>query len=188
MTRATGSAGFGDHRVRSRRPRASTGFRHEAIFYSGDAAFVSATSPFLRQGIEANEPALVVVSGSKIDALRDELGDEAGSVQFADMEDVGLNPVRIIALWQRFVERHAPPGHPVRGIGEPLWSERSPAEMAECQRHERLLNLAFTNTRDFWLLCPYDSESLDESVIEEARHGHSYLSEGGSGSCASDRR
>jgi hypothetical protein len=107
VTRATGSAGFGDHRVRSRRPRASTGFRHEAIFYSGDAAFVSATSPFLRQGIEANEPALVVVSGSKIDALRDELGDEAGSVQFADMEDVGLNPVRIIALWQRFVERHA---------------------------------------------------------------------------------
>jgi hypothetical protein len=42
----------------------------------------------------------------------------------------------------------------------------------ERQRHEALLNLAFAGAADFWLLCPYDTEALDGSVIDEAHHSH----------------
>ena len=61
---------------------------------------------------------------------------------------------------------------PLRGIGEPIWADRSPAELVECQRHEALLNLAFAGTDGFRLLCPYDAARLDRDVIEEAERTH----------------
>ena len=63
-------------------------------------------------------------------------------------------------------------GRRLRGIGEPIWADRSPDELVECQRHEALLNLAFADAGDFWLLCPYDVDALDPDVIAEAHHSH----------------
>jgi anti-sigma regulatory factor (Ser/Thr protein kinase) len=63
------------------------------------------------------------------------------------------------------------PGTTVHGIGEPLWADRSPAELAECQLHEALLNAAFAQA-DFRLMCPYDATNLGAEVLEEARRTH----------------
>ena len=86
-----------------------------------------------------------MVGTEKIAALRDELGDRATEVRFADMLDVGANPARIIPAWRAFVDEHGGEGRPVRGIGEPIWAGRSADEMTECERHEALLNLAFVD-------------------------------------------
>jgi anti-sigma regulatory factor (Ser/Thr protein kinase) len=94
-------------------------------------------------------------------------------VVFADMEDVGTNPARIIPAWTDFVGRHA--GRRLRGIGEPIWAQRSPAELVECQRHESLLNVAFAGHGGFTLMCPYDTEALDENVVAEARRSHPFI-------------
>ena len=60
------------------------------------------------------------------------------------MEVIGRNPARIIPAWRRFVADHATEdGGGMRGIGEPIWAERALDELAECQLHEWLLNLAF---------------------------------------------
>jgi anti-sigma regulatory factor (Ser/Thr protein kinase) len=67
------------------------------------------------------------------------------------------------------------PGRKVRGIGEPIWPERNPAELVECQHHESLLNLAFADTSGFHLVCPYDVSALDPEVIHEARCSHPFL-------------
>ena len=56
---------------------------------------------------------MVVVSARKIDLLRQSLGALAPGVQFADMDDIGLNPARIIPAWTEFVAAHD--GRPVRG-------------------------------------------------------------------------
>jgi anti-sigma regulatory factor (Ser/Thr protein kinase) len=88
------------------------------------------------------------------------------------MEEVGRNPARIIPMWRRFVDENAGPGVPVRGIGEPIWPGQSADELSECQRHESLLNVAFGDGRAWSLLCPYDSRSLPDDVLEEARRSH----------------
>ena len=114
-----------------------------------------------------------MVSAAKIARLREELGpDAAEQVTFADMAGVGGNPARIIPAWREFVDAHGGHGRRLRGIGEPIWAQRSPAELVECQRHEALLNLAFAGAEDFWLLCPYDVDALDPGVIERAHHSH----------------
>jgi anti-sigma regulatory factor (Ser/Thr protein kinase) len=149
------------------------GFRHEAFFYADENEFVSGAAAFLHDGVRATEPALVVVSARKIDLLRKQLKADAGQVIFADMADVGLNPARIIPAWREFVNEYG--DRPLRGIGEPIWAERSPAELVECQRHESLLNVAFAGGAEFTLMCPYDTTALDPMVLDEARRSHPIL-------------
>jgi len=150
------------------------GYRHEAFLYSGQAEFVSGTISFVRRALSAGDPVLVVVSGEKIGLLRQELGAEAGNVSFADMACVGDNPARIIAVWQAFVVAHAG-ARQLWGIGEPVHPKRSPTELAECQLHEALLNVAFDAATPFWLLCPYDLEALAADVIDEAQRTHPFI-------------
>jgi anti-sigma regulatory factor (Ser/Thr protein kinase) len=161
-------------------------FRHEALFYAGRDDFVHRTGAFLRDAVETEEPALVVVDAAKIALLREELGDAAAGVQFADMAEVGANPARIIPAWREFVTRSAPTGRRLRGIGEPIWPERTAAELAECERHESLLNVAFAGSPSWWLLCPYDTEALDPAVVEEARRTHPFVRENGVGRESAD--
>jgi anti-sigma regulatory factor (Ser/Thr protein kinase) len=150
------------------------GYRHEAFLYSGMSEFLTGTMSFIRRAVNAGDPILVVVSGSKIDILRRELGAEAESVTFADMADVGGNPARIIAAWQAFVQAHSGAAQ-LWGLGEPVGPGRSPTELAECQLHEALLNVAFDASTPFWLLCPYDLEALTADVIDEAHRTHPFV-------------
>jgi anti-sigma regulatory factor (Ser/Thr protein kinase) len=158
----------------------TTAFRHEALLYAGEEGFLAGVLPFVRDAVAAGEPILVAVSAAKIELLRAALGEEsAAHVHVADMSLLGANPARIIPAWRRFVDDHAAAGRRVRGIGEPVWPGRTPAEMVECQRHESLLNLAFADTPGFWLLCAYDTEALDGPVIAETRCSHPHVDEAG---------
>ncbi|MEA2656177.1 MAG: hypothetical protein QOI23_1542 [Chloroflexota bacterium] len=163
-------------------------FRHEALLYAGMADFLAGTVPFVRGGLEAGEPVLVVESAAKIALLRAELGSDAGSVVFADMAGVGANPARIIPAWRDFVNQHGAGGRRLRGIGEPIWNGRTSLELIECQRHESLLNTAFATGDPWWLLCPYDTEAMDPSVIDEARRSHPYVTDGNTFQRSNDYR
>ena len=172
--------GVGDNKVTvTPAPPAETvgGYRHEAFLYSGLPEFLSGTLSFIRRAVSAGDPVLVVVSAAKIDLLRQQLGAEAGHVAFADMADVGDNPARIIAVWQAFVQGNAEAAQ-LCGIGEPVHPERSPTEIAECELHEALLNVAFDAATPFWLLCPYDLEALAADVIDEAQRTHPFVAHG----------
>jgi anti-sigma regulatory factor (Ser/Thr protein kinase) len=155
-------------------PDSTPQFRHEALFYDGEDEFVAATAAFVREGVDRGEPALVVVGTRKLERLREELGP-IERVQFADMGVVGQNPARIIPAWHAFVAAHAAPGVGLRGVGEPIFPERSAAELVECQRHESLLNLAFARADAFWLVCPYDVAALPPEVLREARRSHPFF-------------
>jgi anti-sigma regulatory factor (Ser/Thr protein kinase) len=153
---------------------APSSFRHEALLYRGLEEFVAETVAFVDDGVRAGEPVLVAVSRPKIDLLRGALGDRSRDVAFVDMADLGRNPARIIPAWRRFVDANADRDG-LRGVGEPIWAQRSAAELAESQRHEALLNLALADVRGLQLLCPYDLDALDAPVVEEARRTHAFV-------------
>jgi anti-sigma regulatory factor (Ser/Thr protein kinase) len=156
----------------------TSAFAHEALLYADDDAFLDGAMPFVREGLEADEPTLLVLTPDKLDSIKDELNGDGERVLFADMAEVGANPARIIPAWRQFVDAYGDDG-PVRGIGEPIWRGRTPDELVECQRHEALLNLAFAEDSSFRLLCPYDTTVLDEAVIEEAARSHPVVVEHG---------
>jgi anti-sigma regulatory factor (Ser/Thr protein kinase) len=153
------------------------GFQHTALIYEGAEDYLQGTLPFLREALEAGEPALVAVGREQTELLQDALGDRAEQVRFAAMEEAGRNPASIIPLWQQFIEESG--GRSVRGIGEPVWAARSPAALEECQRHESLLNVAFAPHSAWSLLCPYDAGSLGDEVLEKVAVSHRCLTRGG---------
>jgi anti-sigma regulatory factor (Ser/Thr protein kinase) len=163
--------------IQALRDETAGGYRHEAFLYSGLPEFLSGTTSFIRRAVNARDPVLVVVSSEKVGLLRERLGDESALVDFADMAEVGDNPARIIAAWQDFVAGHPGSGQ-LWGVGEPVHPDRSPTELAECQLHEALLNVAFDAATRFWLLCPYDLEALADDVINDAQRSHPYIAQG----------
>ncbi len=170
-------------RLRLNRHGVTDGFRHEALIYSSDAEFVAGTVPFVAAGRDAGEPVLVAAVRERLDLLRLALGSHGHTdgIAFLEFDELGRNPARIIPAWRRFYDAAASGGGRVRGIGEPIWTGRSGAEIEECRRHESLLNLAFADAEGFWLRCPYDRSSLDPEVIAGACRTHPQLCEAGSG-------
>ena len=152
-------------------------FHHEALFYAGDDEFVERCRAFALEGLDRDEPVLVMAGSRKLELLREALGERADRAHFADMEVVGRNPARIIPAWGRFVAANSQgtASGPMRGIGEPIWADRKPDELVECQLHEALLNLAFA-AAEFQLICPYDTTALPDHVLAEARRSHPIIS------------
>lgn len=132
---------------------APAGFRHDAFVYSDDEDFVRHAAPFVRDGLAAGEAVLVALPEVRITRLREELGSDAEPVTFVDISRTGRNPARIIAVWRTLLDQH--PGRPVRGLGEPAYPGRTPAELDEAKLHETLLNVAFEHAGQFRLRCPY---------------------------------
>lgn len=153
-------------------------FRHGLLLYGGPQEYLDGILPFLSDGRESGAPMLVVVPGARMRLLRDALGPDSADIRFADMAEVGANPARLITLWQDFLSQPGGDG-PVRGVAEPVWPGRGPAELVECQGHEALLNLAFAGAHSFDLLCPYDDALLETSVLQEAMEAHPYRFAGG---------
>jgi anti-sigma regulatory factor (Ser/Thr protein kinase) len=153
-------------------------FSHQAFFYADVAEFLDQACGFVRDGLERDEAVLVATGGERLAALRHLFGSEP-DVGLADMAEVGVNPARIIPLWRDFLDANAAAGRTVRGIGEPIWTGRSEAELAECHQHEALLNVAFAGGPGWRLLCPYDVSGLSPDVVQEARGTHPVLLESG---------
>jgi anti-sigma regulatory factor (Ser/Thr protein kinase) len=163
---------------------ANAGFRHEALLYSGQQEFLAGSLSFIQQGTAHREAVLVAVSQDKIDLLRQALGPEAAAVRFADMAEIGRNPATILPVWSDFVDESARSGRHCRGIGEPVWPDRDAAALAECRKHEALLNVAFGGGFGWRLMCPYDTETLSASVIADACATHPFLAERDASRCS----
>jgi anti-sigma regulatory factor (Ser/Thr protein kinase) len=154
-------------------------FRHDALLYDGDEAFLAGALPFIYAGLEAEDPVVVAVDRAKIGLLKSELGGDAGDVQFANIREIGSNPARLIPVWKQFIDARAGEGRRFRGIGEPVWHGRTEAELVECHRHESLVNLAFAGVPALSLMCPYDTGSLGVDVIADMHCSHPTVFEAG---------
>jgi anti-sigma regulatory factor (Ser/Thr protein kinase) len=155
--------------------RANTGYVHDVMLWSRADAFVRDTVDFVRAGLLSDERVLVALPAPRLRAVRAALGEGARHVAFADMEELGSNPARILAAWVQFVAESG--DHPSRGVGEPLWVGRTLVEVSECQLHEALLNDAIPASAPLWLRCPYEVGALPTEVVDEALSSHPWVAE-----------
>ena len=153
------------------------GLSHPALFYADDESYVAGTVPFLREAVEAGQPAMMAAPPSRLELVQAHLGTAASDVVFHDMTVAGRNPGRIIAgVLREFADRNADHDD-VRIIGEPIWAARSPEEYAAAVQHEALINVALAD-HPVTVLCPYDTSTLDRVVIADAARTHPVLTEG----------
>jgi anti-sigma regulatory factor (Ser/Thr protein kinase) len=146
-------------------------FRHEAFVFSADEEFVARVTAFAREGLDGGEAVVIAEPPDRLEQVRDALADDADEVVFVDLGEVGGNPGRLIALWQRCLDGHVL-DRPLRGVGQPLWPGRAAAEVLECEMHEILLNRTFGNGPGWRLLCPYDATYDDPALAASLAQAH----------------
>jgi anti-sigma regulatory factor (Ser/Thr protein kinase) len=168
------------------RPAGAGGFAHETFFYRETGEFVTGVAGFARGGLAADEVVVVAAPRPRVDAVRDALAGDAARVQFLDMAEVGGNPARIIAVWAAALDTAIAAGRGLRGVGEPAFAGRRPAELVECQLHELLLNEAFDPGPAWRLVCPYDESALPPAVCAGARRAHPVCASPGGRAPSSD--
>ena len=107
-------------------------FAHEVVFYDGPDEHARAVLPFITDGLEHDERVVVALLPDVTAEVDGALGGDSG-VEFLDMAQLGANPALIIPAWRSLVAGRN--GRGIRGVGEPIWSGRRPAEVAEAQLH-----------------------------------------------------
>jgi anti-sigma regulatory factor (Ser/Thr protein kinase) len=157
----------------------SPGFRHEALFYVDDDELLAGVLPAIRDAVVRGAGVLIALPRQPARVLREGLGPMAHHVAFADAEEIGRNPGRLIPGWRDFVHANTRNGGPPLGIAEPVWEGRSAAEIVECARHETLLNIAFDDGPEWRLICTYNVAGLEPDVLAHARRTHPHLVEHG---------
>jgi anti-sigma regulatory factor (Ser/Thr protein kinase) len=144
---------------------------HAALLYRRPEQLRSALEGFLREASAAGEPCLVALPARHLEELGDTMRATGASLRVEDMGEMGRNPARLIPGLLDWLDEQS---GPARVVSEALWPERSYAEVAECMRHEALLNVALAD-RPVSVLCPYDAEHLDGEILAGAELTHPRL-------------
>jgi anti-sigma regulatory factor (Ser/Thr protein kinase) len=158
------------------------GFLHRALLYRGAAEFRASIERYLRGGQARAEPVLIATAPTKVSWLRREFNGDTAGVAFTDMTELGRNPARIIPAIRGFMDRY--PGRRIRCVGEPVWPDRSAAELREATRYEALVNTAFSGS-PATVVCLYDSAELTSSVLDDAGCTHPAVLRGSAEECSS---
>lgn len=153
-----------------------SGAVHEALIYHRAQELVTAATAFLRAGIVADAPVLVVLGGREQVLLRDALGRDGVAIEWVEPADWYTFPAHTLRRAYQFAQRH--PGRTPRIIGEVVWAGRSAVEITEWARYEALVTAAFPATP---VLCAYDATALDPAILATAGQTHPFLRDTGDG-------
>lgn len=151
---------------------AAAGFRHQGCVYGSDAEFLATAVPFVRDGLRLGEPVLVATPTANLRLLTAVLGADADRIAVAEPAYFGRRPARVAEALHRYWTRHrstAPTGA-VRVVAEPDRAGGSGDDTA-WPHAEAGFNVALAGTR-IWMICPYDTRTVDAGVVADACRTH----------------
>jgi transcriptional regulator with XRE-family HTH domain len=145
---------------------------HQALPYASDEEFLAAAVPFVEAGVAADEPVLAVTSSRNLRLLR--AATDMSAVTCAKARTWYRSPPAALAGYRQFVSNRIDEGrHWVRILGEPIWSERTAAEVRAWTRYEALLSIAFADMAAT-IVCPYDLREVQPAICAEAKQTHPF--------------
>jgi transcriptional regulator with XRE-family HTH domain len=152
--------------------RGPTMLDHSVFPYSTDDQFRTIVGSFIAEGIERSEAILAVTTGPNIELLREQLGDDAQSVDFVDASAFYSTPAGALEGFREFSAAKLERGAAwVRVVGEPMWAGSSGAEVRLWTRYESLFNLVFAGS-PLSVVCPYDERSVAPEIVRQALLTH----------------
>jgi anti-sigma regulatory factor (Ser/Thr protein kinase) len=144
---------------------------HDALLYGTDEALMDTLVPWLREGLEREDAAVVAATAPHIDQFRDALGADESSVSFVSSDDLYVHPAQTIASWQRMLSETADSGVAfTRIVGEVQFGATTDLQTS-WTRYESALNAVFEHS-PAWIVCPYDTRTLPSDVIDRAWRTH----------------
>ena len=148
---------------------------HRALIYTTPEGFLDGALPFVEDGLDRDERVLTVTTPRNREALARALGARAGAVEFRDSDEWYRAPSHTLLAYERYLQYVD--SARVRILGEPIWSDLSPAAIREWTRYESIINVEFSFA-PVSFLCPYDVGALPERIVADARRTHPELCTG----------
>ncbi|WP_131740390.1 anti-sigma factor RsbA family regulatory protein [Actinomadura roseirufa] len=145
---------------------------HRAFMYSGPEDFLAVTVPFLESGLESGQAVVAVAREPNLTALRDTFAGHGTAIEYFDSAAFYRHPVRTLRDYQAIVKRSEP--RSVCALAEPVWGRWDERQTLEWIRYESLINVVFAGS-GARALCPYDTATLPDDVLAEARRTHPLL-------------
>lgn len=144
-------------------------YRHEAVPYQGQQAFLSCCSAVADRAADHDEQLMFIVSAAKTESLRQTLGSAHDEVTYLDADEQVRNPARLLSLLDGF--RSGGRQRRCIGVHEPALAG-TPATLAETRFGENLLNSPALQSWNLAVLCMYDATGLDDAARTEMRRSH----------------
>ena len=152
----------------------SGGFPHDALLYDSVDHLVATIVPFVRDGLDAGDAAVLAVRADSTALLREALGDDPRVVVLDEDRVYGPRTPAAITSFRRLAKEYGPGGgRRVRVVGE---IDFGPTERdwLEWERYESVINEALRGW-DLWGVCVYDTHRHPAAVLESARRTHGQL-------------
>jgi anti-sigma regulatory factor (Ser/Thr protein kinase) len=147
------------------------GFEHPALVYADVDAFLGSVGPFVAEGLERGEPVFAAVGLEEVEALRSELGTDAGAILEDTTEWHPIPATRLRAFHVFVQDRLRAGASRIRLVGEPAWPEAPDEFIREWARYESVLN-AVLAPFPVTLVCTYPASRLAPSIVRNAGRTH----------------
>jgi anti-sigma regulatory factor (Ser/Thr protein kinase) len=144
--------------------------RHNALVYDGVDEYVSTAVPFLREGLEAGQGAVVAHTRPGLAIMREALGADAASVTFVDTSSSYTRPARTLAAYHAVYADQLTRRSSIRAVADvPFGAD--PREWDLWTGYEAVFNRSFAHL-PAWVLCTYSGELLPDPVRDGVLRTH----------------
>ena len=155
-----------------------TTLRHNALVYWSQDEYLARAVPFLREGIETGEGAIVAHTKPGIAMMREALGRDAVDVTFVDVSAAYTRPARTLAAYHKVYAEQLAHTPTLRAVADVQFGP-DPAEWDLWTGYEAVFNRSFGHL-PAWVLCSYDANGTPDPIIDGVWRTHPEVADGDS--------
>jgi anti-sigma regulatory factor (Ser/Thr protein kinase) len=147
-----------------------TSLRHGALVYESQDEYVAFAVPFLKEGLEAGEGAIVAHTKEGLAMMREALGPHADHVMFVDVSSAYTRPGTTLARYHAVFRDQLGQTPSLRAVDDvqfgldrgewDLWTE-----------YEAVFNRSFAHL-PAWIFCSYNANGTPDPVIDGVWRTH----------------
>ena len=147
-----------------------TALRHSALVYDSDDEYVARAVPFLTEGLEASEGAIVAHTKPGMAMMRDALGAHAAAVTFVDVSSAYTRPARTLAAYHKVYAEQLQKTPKLRAVADVQFGP-DPREWNLWTGYEAVFNRSFRHL-PAWVWCTYNANGTPDPIIEGVWQTH----------------
>jgi anti-sigma regulatory factor (Ser/Thr protein kinase) len=154
-----------------------TALRHNALVYGSEDEYLGVAVPFLKEGLEAGEGAIVAHTRPGLAVMREALAPEAEHVSFVDVSSSYTRPARTLAAYHEVFAEQLRSTSTLRVVADVQFGP-DPAEWDLWTGYEAVFNRSFGHL-PAWVLCSYNANGTPDTILEGVWQTHPEVIEGG---------
>jgi anti-sigma regulatory factor (Ser/Thr protein kinase) len=144
--------------------------RHNALVYELQDEYLSRAVPFLREGLEAGEGAILAHTKPGLAMMREALGPDAEEVTFVDVSSSYTRPAKTLAAYYTVFSAQLRKTPALRVVADVQFGP-DPDEWDLWTGYEAVFNRSFGHL-PAWVICSYDATGTPDQIIEGVWQTH----------------